>query len=161
MPPEVTAVLTGATGERLLAWACTPAGAAVVATDRAAHLPAAEGTIRIGWERVDRAAWDRDEGVLTVVEAAPAGRPRRHAVRLEDPGDLVLVVKQRVDASLVLSRRVPLEGSRGVTVVARRPPGTDALTWSVVLDRGVDLADPVTRADVDAAVDAVRGEVGG
>lgn len=161
VPADVAALLDGAAGERLLAWSVSVSDAPVVATDRALHLPAVAGTTRIGWERVDKAVWNRDESELTVVEAVPGGRPRRHVVRLEEPGDLAIVVKQRVDAAVVISRRVPLDGHRGVTVVGRRPPGSDALSWTVSVERGVDLADPATRARVDAAVAEVRGEIGG
>jgi hypothetical protein len=160
-PPELVDGLDIGTGERLLAWAASEPAGAVVATDVALYLPTRAGTERIGWERVDKATWDRDEELLTVVEASPGGRARRHALRVFDAAELTVVVRERVNATVVLSRQVPIEGNRGVTVVGRRPPGSDRLTWTVAVDRGLDLADPATKAAVDAAVVQVRGEVGG
>lgn len=155
----VTAEL--APGERLLAWAACDDGGHAVASDRGLHVPARGGEPHlVPWERVDRAAWDRDDGVLTVVEAVPSGRPYRHRLAMEDPGNLTIVVRERVNATVVLSRRVELDGTRGITVVARRPPGTDRLAWSVVLDRGIDASEPTMKARVDLAVTAVRAEIG-
>jgi hypothetical protein len=160
-PPDLVEGLGIGTGERLLAWAASDPAGAVVATDVALYLPTRAGTERIGWERVDRATWDRDEELLTVAEASAGGRPRRHALRVLDAAELTVVVRERVNATVVLSRHVPIEGTRGVTVVGRRPPGSDRLTWTVAVDRGLDLADPPTRARVDAALAEVRSEVGG
>jgi hypothetical protein len=56
---------------------------------------------------------------------------------------------------------VPVADGRGVTVVARRPPGSDRLVWSVSLDRGVDLGDSGVKSKVDEAVRRLRLELGG
>lgn len=160
LPVDVRDQLTLAPGERLLAWA--PAGTGwVVATTHAVWLPARSRHERLGWEAVDAAGWNTDEALLTLVQAAPLGsRPRRWAVRVEDAGDLLLVVKERVRATVVLSRRVDVDGG-GVTVVARRPPGTDRITWTVSVDRGVDVADPATRDEIDRVVRRLKEQVGG
>ena len=159
VPAEVSSAL--GPGERLLAWAPgTPAGYAA-ASDRALYLPVDGVLRRIPWELVDRAAWDRDEGRLDVTQDVPGSRARRWSVALEGAADLAVVVHERVNATVVLSRHVEVVGRRGVTVVARRPPGTDTLTWTARVDRGVDMADPPTRKAVQSAVADVRAEVGG
>jgi hypothetical protein len=161
LPPPVGEVLRAAAGERLLAWAVAADGAHLVATDRSLHLPVRGRVHRIGWEQVDTATWDQDAATLTVVQAAErGGRPRRWPARLVEPRDLVDVVRERVNATVVWSSRVQLDGPAGARIVARRPPGSDVLRWSVALDDGLDAADPATRAMLDAAVRAARAELG-
>jgi hypothetical protein len=161
LPEDVREQVPLAAGERLLVWA--PAGSGwAVATTHALWLPSRTGHERLGWEVVDSAAWSAEEGVLAVVQAAPlGGRPRRWTVRVEDARDLLLVVKERVRATVVLSRQVPLAGGRGVTIVGRRRPGSDRLAWSVSVGEGVDLGDEAVRAQVEQALRSVRSEVGG
>jgi hypothetical protein len=157
----VTDVVRGSAGERLLGWAVAADGAHLVATDRTLHLPVRGRVHRIGWEAVDTAAWDQESATLTVVESARHGeRPRRWRARLVEPGDLVDVVRERVNATVVLTRHVRLVGDLGVRIVARRPPGSPVLRWSAALDDGLDPADPAIRARVDAAVRAARAELG-
>ena len=145
--------------EKALVAAETPAGW-VVATTVALWLPGRTGMTRVAWELVDNASWDRDTGVLSVRESAPlGGQARRWTVRLDDERDLLLVIKERVRATVVATRHVPLLADRGVTVVARRPPGTDELTWTVSVDRGVDVDDD-TRIRIEAAVASLRAELG-
>ncbi len=161
LPGEVRAQLTLQRGERVLAYADGPAGWVVV-TSHAVWLPGRSRLERVGWQQVDSAAWNQDEGVLTVVQAAPlGGRARRWFVRVDDARDLLLVVKERVRATVVLSRRVLLDGDRAVTVVGRRAPGQDAVTWTVSVDVGVDPSDPAVRAEIDRALQVARADVGG
>ncbi|HZY28483.1 MAG: hypothetical protein ACRDVO_13440 [Jiangellaceae bacterium] len=144
-------------GERALASAASAAGS-VVATDRRLLVPTADGYHSIGWDRVDRAAWDGDAEVLVVAESAPLGSPRRdHRLRVEDPRRLLDVVREQVTASVVLTRHVPIDGSLGVRVTGRRR--RDGITWLVAVDEGLRLEDPAIRRLVDAAVASVRAEV--
>jgi hypothetical protein len=161
IPVDVREQLRLEPRERVLVGAGSGSGW-VVATTLALWLPGRSVPERIGWERVDSASWDRDESTLRVVEAGrPGERPRRWALRLEDARDLLLVIKERVQASVVTSQWVPVADGRGVTVVARRPPGSDRLVWSVSLDRGVDLGDSGVKSKVDEAVRRLRLELGG
>jgi hypothetical protein len=144
-------------GERALA-AATSAAGPVVATDRRLLVPTPEGYHSIGWDRVDRAAWDGDAEVLVVAESAPLGSPRReHRLHVEQPRRLLDVVREQVTGSVVLTRQVPIDGSLGVRVTGRRR--RDGLTWVVAVDDGLRLDDPVIRRLVDAAVALVRAEV--
>ena len=144
-------------GERALASAASAAGS-VVATDRRLLVPTADGYHSIGWDRVDRAAWDGDAEVLVVAESAPLGSPRRdHRLRVEDPRRLLDVVREQVTASVVLTRHVPIDGSLGVRVTVRRR--RDGIAWLVAVDEGLRLEDPAIRRLVDAAVASVRAEV--
>lgn len=140
-------------GERVLASAHGPANQ-VVATNRRLILP--QGAIP--WEQIERASWDGDEETLYVTELSPSGSSVRHTVAITDPGRLVDVVRELVTASVVIIRRVEIDGRKGVRVTGRRQPGGD-LTWIAALDPELDAANPEIRRQVDDAVAAVRSEV--
>ena len=138
----------------------TPAGW-VVATTHALWLPDRTGLARVGWELVDNASWDRDTSALTVRQSAVLGsRPRQWVVPMDDDRDLLLLVKERVRAALVATRHVRLDADHGFAVVARRPPGSDALEWRVSVDAGVDVDDPVVRSRIDGELRALKAELG-
>ena len=55
---------------------------------------------------------------------------------------------------------MPLDGRRGLRVVARRAPAGDReVTWVYEFDEGVDPADPAVRAVAEDALAAARAEV--
>lgn len=153
-----------ARGERPLAWATADsAGHDVwVGTRAALYLPAAGGYRRIPWARIDRADWNEADQRLRVIELADFGAVMpRSVARLHGADRLLQLVRERVTASIVAVRTVPLRGQLGVRVVARRDPdGSTDLTWSAVLDPGLDPADPEVLAGAEAAVAQVRAEVG-
>jgi hypothetical protein len=158
---ELRDALQLAPGERILASAGAAAGMTVVATDHALYVPERFGHRRIGWEQVDRAGWEHEGGTLWVLETAPLGsRPRRTTMHVEEAGDVVDVVRERVGATVVIVRHVPISGEAGIRVVGRRPPGQDELTWTVAVDDGVDVSDPDVLARVEAAVLAAKSDVG-
>ena len=144
-------------GERLLAWATTAQGP-VGGTRDALYLPDA----RVPWERVQATDWDRETSVLRVSEVGSWGAVRpEHVLDVEEPGRLLELVRERVTASVVLQRHVPLEGRRGVRVIARRAPsGNQPVQWIYEYDEGVDPADPVVQAAAAEALEAARADVG-
>jgi hypothetical protein len=103
------------------------------------------------------AQWYSEEQVLEV-ELLPGFGP---LVRLDvtEPGRLPETVHERVMASIVVSRRVPLPGG-SARVVARRADGSDELVWQVLADAGTDLDAPGVREQVDAALARMQGELG-
>ena len=145
-------------GERLLAWAETGDGAVLAGTRDAVYLDGA----RLPWEQVEAAEWDRDSELFRLSEVGSWGEQRReHTYVVADPGRFLELVRERVTASVVLQRHVPLRGGQGVRVIARRAPrGNRPLTWWVDHDEGVDPEDPEVRAATEAALAAARGEVG-
>lgn len=160
LPEQVRDGVTLARGERVLTYAETPTGW-MVATTHALWVPGRRGLTRLGWETVETAAWDRDSSTLHVLGAGvPGQRPRRWDVRLDDERDLLLVIKERVRATVITTRRVALAGGRGATVVARRPPGEDRVTWAVSVDPGLDPEDHELRATVEQVVEGLRRELG-
>lgn len=150
-------------GERLLAWAPLRAprdGAPhlVGGTRDALYVPG-----RIPWEQVASADWDNDTDTLRVVEVGSFGEPAPvHALVLNDAGRLLQLVRERVTASIVVQRHVPVTGRRSVRILARRPPGLAAadLAWFVEYDEGLDPADPAVAAVVDEALALARADVG-
>lgn len=145
-------------GERLLAWATADSGDVVAGTRDALYL----GRVRLPWEQVEAADWDRDTSVLRLSEVGEWGQQRvEHAYAIEEPGLLLELVRERVTASVVLQRHVPLEHRRGLRVIARRAPrGDRPIAWFFEYDEGIDPDDPAVREVAQAALASARDEVG-
>ena len=132
----------------------------IMATNHRLLLPDSTGYHAIGWEHVERATWSRDDDRLVVVETVPLGaKPRRHRIGLGEATTFLDIVREQVQASVVVSRHIPIAGERGVRVSGRRRPGNRSLAWVVAVDTGIDLDDPAIRNAVDSAVAQVRAEV--
>ena len=155
-------------GERVLAVAvASDAGEAgdsggtgphVIATDRALHVLGVDsGPARIPYESIAKVSWDRDLATLTVVLPEPGGRLE---LPLADPGYVPETVRERVQSTIVYSQHVPLAGSRGAVVSARRAPGAAAARWIVAFDAGVDRTDPLVRERAERAVAELRAQTG-
>ena len=111
-----------AAGERVLAWTAATTGEVLAGTREALYL---DGT-RLAWEDVEAADWDRDTEQFRVVEVGHWGERRvEHRFAIAEPRRLLELVRERVTASVLLVRHVPLDGRRGVRVIARRPPAGD------------------------------------
>ena len=147
-----------AAGERVLAWTRSTTGEVLAGTREALYL---DGT-RLAWEDVEAADWDRDTEQFRVVEVGHYGERRvQHRFAIAEPRRLLELVRERVTASVLLVRHVPLEGRRGVRVIARRPPAGDrAPRWAYEFDEGIDPDDPAVRLAAETALAAARDEVG-
>ena len=147
-----------AAGEKVLAWAASEAGP-VAGTRAALYLP--DG-VRIPWEQVEAADWDLESDTMRVSEVGTWGAPRpTHSVVLSDPGLMLELVRERVTASVVLQRHVPIRGRSGVRVIARRAPtGVRELSWLFEYDEGIDPDDPFVEHATQEALAAARGEIG-
>lgn len=119
-----------------------------------------ETTRRIPWERIESAGWDRDESVLMVSEVGEWGVPRpEHRFTITEPGRLLELMRERITASVVLQRRVLVEGKRGFNINARRAPTGGQVEWFVEYDVGIDPANVVVRDLAGAALDQAQGEL--
>jgi hypothetical protein len=147
-----------ATGERPLATSTTADGVTVAGTRDALHI----GDLRLPWEVVEKAEWDADSSTLTVTEVGSWGEVRPvHTLVVADPGRLLELVRERVTASVVLQRFVPVHGRRGLFVIARRAPrGNQPLQWVYEFQEGVDPDDPRVRRAAEAALEQARHDVG-
>ncbi len=145
--------------DRVLAW--TRSGTSeLAALDTALLLPDGSDPERIPWDLVLRASWS--DGRLEVsAQDRPGGAARTVVIPVAgDLGSLPEVVRDRVNASIVVQHHVALRGESGARIVARRRPGSTDLRWSVVFDPGLDAADPALRAAADAALVVLRDSLG-
>jgi hypothetical protein len=138
--------------ERALVAVQDKAGAWVAATDRAI----VTADRRLDWVDVGHAQWLDEDFVLVVEPVDPAVPSLR--LSLPQPGRLPETVHERVMASIVISRRVPVQGG-SVRVVGRDGPDGE-LRWQVIADAGVDPVAPDVRRAADSAVTALRAELG-
>lgn len=163
VPADVVRAADLEPGEKVLAGTRAAGGTWLLGT-RAALIvvPPSGAALRLPWERVERADWDRDEERFVVVEVGEFGRVRpRHEFRVAEPGLLLELVRERVTASVVIQRRVRVHGNRGLTVIARRSPAGDGeLTWVYDLDPGVDPEDPAVAEAAEQGLRAAQDEIG-
>jgi hypothetical protein len=119
-------------------------------------------TVRIAWEDVQAADWDAETSTLRVSEVGSWGEPRpEHVFTVAEPGRLLELVRERVTASVVLQRHVPIRGRRGLRVIARRAPrGDQPVRWIYEFDAGIDPDDPAVRKAAEQALAAAQAEVG-
>jgi hypothetical protein len=156
-PPDVLAQLP--TDERVVSWADVAAGGVVLATPRGLWWPAEGGPRLIGWERVDKAVW-RD-GALTLIEAEVVDdlllvdQPPVTA-RLSRPRDLPPTVRKRVEANVVRSEVLPVDGG-AARFVARRIPGRDGVMWWARLEAGTPDTETV-RTQIAARLAQLRAD---
>lgn len=154
-PPEAVRELVP-DGERLLGWCESEPESVVVATDERIVAPAVELAAR--WIEILAVAWD--DPILELTVWRRSAPPATVVVRLGGAGVLPEVVRERVMQSLLTQHFVPLRGTKGVRLLARRDPATDETFWQRVYDHGIDPADPAIRAEVDAALQAARDAFG-
>jgi hypothetical protein len=145
-------------GESLLAWAASDDGRVVAGTRDAVYLDGA----RLPWEDVEAADWDRETDRFRLSEVGAWGEVRaEHVFTIAEPGRLLELVRERVTASVVLQRHVPVTGRHGLRVIARRAPrGDRPVRWFYEYDEGVDPDDPAIRDLARAALREAQAEVG-
>lgn len=161
--PAVPEPVRRAAAGKVLAWAEAVDGTLLAGTrDTWLRVPTEGDVVAVPWEHVHRADWDTEERVLTVERVESWGSPTSTwRDRLDEPGALLVLLRERVTASIVLQRRVDVRGKKGFSVVARRPPGgAGAITWSYQFDPGVDPDDPSVMALAEAALAEAQESLG-
>ena len=73
---------------------------------------------------------------------------------------LPAVAAERASWAKVVDQRISLNGQAGARVIARRVPGGPQVRWLVILDQGLDAADPGVRAGLEAALAELRAATG-
>jgi hypothetical protein len=161
LPPTVAKALELAKGERLLAFAVDDfTGAHVVATIYALAVvaPPAELVLRRRWLSVDAGAWDPQTATLTVTWA-DGSRAGQWSFRDQHTW-LPETVRERVQASVVLSTRLNLGDQRTGRVAIRQDFSTRELIAQTILGRRASADDPEVQAHVRAALAHLRDQVG-
>jgi hypothetical protein len=148
-------------GDKVLASAEAGDGSWLLGTRRSLVLVLASGVVTLPWEEVEDAAWDQDSERLRVVGVGVYGEPRpSYTFDMADPALLLQLLRERVMASIVLQRRVPVRDKLGLTVIGRRSPVGGPVTWMHAYDAGLDPDDPEVVAVADLALRQAQAEVG-
>ncbi len=145
LPAAVTAALPA--GERPLAWAREGVtGGVVVVGTSAVHLVGPEGADALDrpWHVVDGASWDHEAMSLTLTWVDGTAPTRWW---LPTPARVPEVLRERVEATVVILETVELGPSRSARVAVRRDLGSGRLLGQVVLA-------PEARADDKPLADA-------
>jgi hypothetical protein len=144
-----------AAGERVLAVEGDGDGGSVVATTLALyHQANGSPWSRLGWEETGRVSWDARRDRLDVSDLV------RRRLTLSLPPVMVALVRERVAATWLASRRLAVTDGVTALVMARRRPGSSELVWVVALDGEVDGDEPAVRAGVLAAIHRLRAAIG-
>jgi hypothetical protein len=150
--------------ERVVAWAQTPAGDAVVATNRGLFLPGRPA--RLPWHQIHKAVWSGRELMVTPAETVEERDGYEVAEDLPseghlllDPRDLPRQVYTRVTRSVAYTVHHQVPGGGGVRVVARRVSGADGLAWSVRYEPGTDRDSDAIRQRTAELVAEARAAV--
>ena len=106
-----------------------------------------------------RVDWDEQQRVLMLTGLVPAV-PARTMLYLARDWGLPAVAAERASWAKVVDQRILLNGAAGARVIARRVPDGPQLRWLVILDQGLDAADPEIRAGLEAALAELRAATG-
>lgn len=142
---------------RILAWAETVDGYAI---GSAAVLSVGDGTDdswdHVGWHEIEHGGWNAETRRLSWAEYGG----RRGSAELTGAGRLPELFRERIAASILVERFVPISGERGVIVNGRRDLSarTPLITWHATLGRGLTWRTPGLRETVDAALAELRAE---
>jgi hypothetical protein len=161
VPADVLARADLPRGEKVLAHTVARDGTWLLGTRLRLVVLEEQRAVQIPWETVEDAAWKQDDARLRFTETGQYGEPRpTYSFEVEDPALLLQLVRERVTASVVLQRRVPVRGKLGLTVIARRSPVGGPVAWMHAYDAGLDPNDPEVAAVADRALEQAQAEVG-
>src|SRR5919112_4787998 len=129
---------------RILAWARTPSGVCIGSPSMFSY--GNESAWRhVGWHQIEHGGWNSETHKLSW----STYEGRREFLELAEPGRMPELFRERVSASIVAERFVPIAGERGVTVSGRRDlaEASPAITWHQTLGRGLSWnSDEVRKA---------------
>jgi hypothetical protein len=159
LPRRIADAVPLGRGDRILNGAPDLDGTAwVVATSHSLALVGPDGSLvwQRPWHECDHGSWNRDNGLLTVTWV-DRGQPGQW--RFGDERLFLQTLRERVQASVVLSEELRLSGRRTGRAVIRQDLATRELVEQVVLGRGVREDDEVRRASA-RALGWLREQVG-
>lgn len=114
------------------------------------------GWTHTGWHEIESGGWNSETRRISF----RAYDGRRGLIDLAEPARLPELFRERVAASLVVEKFIPVDGNRGVTISGRRDLGDSAapITWHSTLTRGVTWQTEGIRDLADRALEQVRTE---
>lgn len=147
---------------RILAWARSTTGFCI-GSPAALSTGTEAGFTHVGWHEIEHGGWNAETSRLSWTKyPSEDGRSRRGFVDLVDPARIPELFRERVAASVVFERFVPLASSEegGVTISARRDLGgtADQISWHASPTRGANWRDAAIRAEAERVLDVVRME---
>ena len=147
---------------RILAWARTPTGFCI-GSPAALSVGDEGGFNHVGWHEIEHGGWNAETRRLSwTCYRSDDGRSRRGFVELVEAARIPELFRERVSASIVYERFVPLAsaGDGGVTVSARRDlaGGGDRISWHASPTRGTDWRDEAVRAEAEQVLQRARME---
>ena len=159
LPAELAQALGIGRGDRVLAWSELAGGGAAAATVTHLKIITPRGKLLDRpWTDVEHAVWDQDSRTLAVFWA---GSRQTTPLELGEPEGtrLAVVIRERVQASVVLSLPVTLPGGRTGTVALRRA-ADGTLTTQSLLPPGVRADAPDVAPVLERAAAQLRDEAG-
>lgn len=113
------------------------------------------GWRHVGWHEIEHGGWNDELRQLSWVQLDG----RRGTVPLAEPGRLPELFRERVEATIVVKRFLPLSGERGAVISARRDLGGEGrISWHTSLTRGLTWQTAGVREAVDQALAEARAE---
>lgn len=142
---------------RILAWGEAVDGYAVgSAAVLSVGAESDDGWRHVGWHEIEHGGWNAETRKLSWAQYGG----RRGTVELTESGRMPELFRERVAASIVVERFVPITGDRGVVVNGRRDLAarTPTISWHATLGRGLTWRTPGLQETVDAATAELRAE---
>lgn len=136
--------------ERALAWAQATTGQIVVATPRGLHIVGKDGHRLIGWHEISKGVWS--DRLLSITESESIDEHQiadraPWSLAFDEPGNVPVVLRQRVERSIVTTRYYRLSNG-AVWLIGRKIRGRDGLVWQYRAERGLDVSEETTKAEI-------------
>ncbi|MDX6323178.1 MAG: hypothetical protein QOF52_3036 [Propionibacteriaceae bacterium] len=140
---------------RILAWAYTPDGVCIGSEARLSYGDGTQWT-HLGWHEIERGGWNSETSRLRWIQYGN----RQGFVELTEPGRVPELFRERVAASILLEKFVPVRGRAGLTIVGRRDLGHPeaAIVWHTALGRGLSWDTEGVQEVADTALAQVRAD---
>jgi hypothetical protein len=160
LPPEVRDAVPLSHQDRILASAVDQeTGDHVIVTRHLLALVAQDGTLvwQRPWHEVDQGRWQPDTDELTVswADGSTPGRWRlRHSTLFQQ------ALRERIQASVVLTEEFRTDTRRRVRVAIRRNLATGAFIEQIMGSNGVDVTDSQVAEEARLLLHRLRSEIG-
>jgi hypothetical protein len=160
LPDGVRRAVPLKSGDRLIAWAKDEqSGGYVLASAHQLAFVGADASLvwQRPWHEAESGTWQGDSQLLTVIWVDHR-RPAQWLVR--EASALLQALRERIQASVVLSDEFRTGSRRSVRVVIRQDLASGQLLEQVIPGKGADPSDPDVAAEASKRLARLRSEVG-